>query len=424
MVDHEFLIRVQVNRNEEGSVSMAIELPALRLLSSFYLRRRIEVLLQQAPSGDDSLLAIFTISGVPGRQVDYRDGAGTRRHRQFQTKREADAFHAKARTEVAAGVHTPDSASITVNEASELWLARCEREGLEALTIVDYRRHLKLHILPYIGRTKLARLTVPAINSFRDRLLDDGRSPDMVRRVLGSLAALVGDAQGRGLVAVNNVRAITRGKRGARTEKQRLVMPTRDELRAIIAATPDRHRALIFTALFAGLRSSELRGLSWDCVDLKQGQIEVRQRADRHNRLGPPKSKAGMRTIPMSPLLLNTLKAWRLASPKSELNLVFPNGAGRFENHSNILWRIFWPIQITAGVTVIRDGKPDAKYSLHALRHACAALWIEQGFGPKRIQTLMGHASVAQTFDVYGYLFEAREADTAAMAAITAKLVD
>jgi integrase len=37
--------------------------------------------------------------------------------------------------------------------------------------------------------------------------------------------------------------------------------------------------------------------------------------------------------------------------------------------------------------------------------------WIEQGFGPKRIQTLMGHASVAMTFDRYGYLFEAREAD-------------
>ena len=119
---------------------------------------------------------------------------------------------------------------------------------------------------------KLARLTVPAVNAFRDRLLDEGRSPDMVRRVLGSLAALVGEAQGRGLVAVNNVRAITRGKRGARTES-RPVMPTREELRAIIGATPEQHRPLILTAIFAGLRSSELRGLPWDCVDLKQGQI-------------------------------------------------------------------------------------------------------------------------------------------------------
>jgi integrase len=126
----------------------------------------------------------------------------------------------------------------------------------------------------------------------------------------------------------------------------------------------------------------------------------------------------------MSALLLNTLKAWRLACPNSELDLVFPNGAGRIENHSNLLWRVFWPIQIAAGVTVTRNGQPDAKYSLHALRHACAALWIEQGFGPKHVQTLMGHASITQTYDQYGYLFEARESDEQAMDAITARLVD
>jgi integrase len=346
-----------------------------------------------------------------------------RRHRQFPTKREADVFHAKARTEVAAGVHTPDSASITMREAADLWVARAERDGLEAATVLDYRQHLKLHILPYLGTTKLSRLTVPVVNSFRDQLLDQGRSPDMVRRVLGSLAALVGEAQGRGLVAVNNVRAVSRGKRGNRAET-RPVMPSKDELRAIINATPDRHRPLILTAIFAGLRSSELRGLMWNDVDRKQGLIHVRQRADRYNKLGPPKSMAGIRTIPMSPLLLNTMKAWRLACPSGELELVFPNGAGRIENHSNLLWRIFWPIQIAAGVTIMRNGQPDAKYSLHALRHACAALWIEQGFGPKRIQVLMGHATVAMTFDRYGYLFEAREADSAAMEAITAKLVD
>ena len=150
----------------------------------------------------------------------------------------------------------------------------------------------------------------------------------------------------------------------------------------------------------------------------------VRRRVDRFNQFGPPKSEAGTRTIPMSPLLLNTLKAWRLACPKGQLDLVFPNGAGNIENHGNILSRVFWPIQIAAGVTVMREGRPDAKYSLHALRHACAALWIEQGFGPKRIQVLMGHSSITQTFDRHGYLFEAREADSVAMAAITATLID
>ena len=65
----------------------------------------------------------------------------------------------------------------------------------------------------------------------------------------------------------------------------------------------------------------------------------------------------------------------------------------------------------------------EAKFSLHALRHAAAALWIGQGITPKRVQTLMGHASIQQTFDQYGYLFEAREDEAAMMAGVEAGLI-
>lgn len=53
-------------------------------------------------------------------------------------------------------------------------------------------------------------------------------------------------------------------------------------------------------------------------------------------------------------------------------------------------------------------GKLVARYGMHALRHFCAALWIEADFTPKRIQAIMGHASIIQMFDIYGYLFEAQ----------------
>ena len=86
-------------------------------------------------------------------QVDYRDGNEVRRHRQFATKREAEAFHIRARSEVAAGIHTPDSASITVAEAAALWLARCERDQLEPTTIATYRQYADLHIDPESARS-------------------------------------------------------------------------------------------------------------------------------------------------------------------------------------------------------------------------------------------------------------------------------
>ncbi|WP_336491108.1 site-specific integrase [Methylobacterium nigriterrae] len=189
---------------------------------------------------------------------------------------------------------------------------------------------------------------------------------------------------------------------------------------------------MLLTLLFAGLRGSEMRGLLWEDVDLKRGVLHVRRRADRFNTFGPPKSKAGIRDIPLPPTLLRELKAWRLACPNGPLGLVFPTTTGTVQGHANILHRFFWPLQVAAGITVQKDGKDEqgratkvaaAKYGLHALRHAAAALWIEQGLNPKRIQTLMGHASIQQTMDRYGYLFEAREDEAAMLAGVEAGLL-
>ena len=370
-------------------------------------------------------------SGKTAWLVDYVDQAGKRRAKQFATKREADGWMVSARAEVRDGVHTHDRDSVTVERAGDLWIERCEADGLELTTLRGYRQHLKLHIVPRIGATKLSRLTAPAVAAFRDKLVEDGRSAAMVKRVLGSLSSLVSEAQRRGLVAVNNVKAGGRTKRGKR-ERAHIEMPSRDELKAMLAATTDKTRPMIMVALLCGLRASELRGLLWSDVDLKSGMMKIRRRVDRWNNFGPPKSEAGNRDIPLSPALVTVLKTWKLACPKGELGLVFPTGAGGVESHGNLLSRVFWPLQVAAGVTVLRDDKdehgepikvPDAKYSLHALRHAAAALWIEQGFNAKRIQYLMGHSSIQMTFDVYGFLFEAKAEDANGMDAIASRLL-
>jgi integrase len=56
--------------------------------------------------------------------------------------------------------------------------------------------------------------------------------------------------------------------------------------------------------------------------------LHVRQRADRYNTIGAPKSKAGSRTVPLAPELVTALKAWKIACPISAADLVFPTGTG------------------------------------------------------------------------------------------------
>jgi integrase len=104
----------------------------------------------------------------------------------------------------------------------------------------------------------------------------------------------------------------------------------------------------------------------------------------------------------MGPQLAKVLKEWKLACPCGNLNLVFPNGVGNVETHSNIYNRIFKPLMLASAVV---DEKGAPRFSLHALRHAAASLFIEQGWPPKKIQTMLGHSSITMTFDVYGHLF-------------------
>jgi integrase len=344
-------------------------------------------------------------AGVVSWVYDYRDAGGRRRSRQFSTKAEAVAYAAKTGVELAAGVHTPDAASITVAEAAELWLARARRERLEAATILNYAIHVKSHLVPFIGSVRLNRLSVAALTGLRNALLDAGRSPDLARGVLTSLFGIIRAGQRAGLTSINNLPLIERVRQGR--EVKRPVAPSQEELTALLnAAQSPRDRVLLNLALFAGLRASEIRGLTWADIDLKTKTLHVRRRADRYCKLGPPKSKAGARSIPIGSVLLNALRTWRLACPPGPLELVLPAADGSIETYNNLLRQVFWPLQTRAGITA-KNGSP--KYGLHALRHAAVSLWIASGFSAKEVQIWAGHSSIQMTFDTYGHLLNASQ---------------
>lgn len=367
--------------------------------------------------------------------VDYVDGQGTRRLKTFTKKKEADAFATTAKVEVREGVHVADSASATVAQAGGFWIASGENDGLERSTTNQRQRHVKLHIEPFIGSTLLSRLNVPAIREFEDLLRDEGRSPAMIKKIIGSLGAILSDAQERGLATRNPVRDMRgtrrRGKdrQAERRQKGRVKVgidvPTREEIKALVGTLEGRWKPLLITAIFTGMRSSELRGLRWQDVDFDKRSINVHQRADEFGEIGRPKSDAGERTIPVPPLVTNTLREWKLACPRrgtgkidasghpvSEHHFVFPNGLGKIESHANIINRGLIPAQIKAGVTM-QDGEDvKAKYTgLHSLRHFYASWCINRledgglGLPLKVVQERMGHSSVTMTADTYGHLF-------------------
>jgi len=355
-------------------------------------------------------------------RVSYVDQHGKTLTRQFALKRDADAYRVKAEGEVVAGIHTADSASVTVGQAADLWIAAAENNGRERGTIKSYRELANLHIKPMLGAERLSRLSSPKVVTFADAMTST-RSIAMAGKAVRALSMILGEAQRRGLVAQNVARGVkvSRSKR----DKKRIMIPPKPHLVALLEAADamenedPRLPALIRVAMFAGLRSSELRGFIWQSADLAAPALTVSQRADRWNDIGVPKSDAGHRTIPIGPSLAVILKAWKLRCPTSTTSLMFPNARSKPMSQHSITER-FLAVQIKAGLAIdsgklTQDGatiwKP--RYGLHSLRHAAASAWIKQGIDLKRLQVWIGHATIQLTIDTYGHLITDAQADAA-----------
>jgi integrase len=382
-------------------------------------------------------------------RVSYTDGAGQRHHKQFNLRRDADAYRIKVEGEIAHGVHTPDASSLTISEAADVWIATCEAGGCDRGTLKTYREIVNVHIRPHLGGEKLSRLSAPRVVQFRDGLMAT-RSHTMASKAVRHLSMILGEAMRRGLVAQNVARSVKVKKPRQETPKlaRRAEIPPQEHLRRMLEAADllrdedPRLPVLLRLVMLTGLRASEARGLSWSGVDLTVPSVRVSQRADRWNEIGAPKSNAGHRSIPIGPALRRTLKEWKVRCPPSELRLVFPNWArgrpwpsksgqtngqpidqGRFA-------ALLLKTQVAAGLAIDtgkRDGKDRAvwqlRYDWHHLRHVAASNWINDGVDLKRLQTWIGHENIQLTIDVYGHLIRDAKKDAALAAGAEAALL-
>jgi len=378
-------------------------------------------------------------------ELDKR-GKRTRRFKSFDLKKDAVAFHSQVHIDVSKGVHVPESKSITVDAAGRNWIDSCG--DLERTTVDGYQQHLNLHINPYLGGVKLSALNVAVVRAWQDKLRKgvpapgqaqaEPRTSDMVKRVTTSLGSLIADAVERVHVGTNVVRNLRasrkRGKerKAERRAKGRLKLgtdiPTPSEIEAILGAATGRWRPFLLVAIRCGLRASELRGLRWEDIDFRRATLHVCQRADAYNKIGPPKSEAGERTVPIPPTTLQALREWKLKCPRNavrELQYVFPNGDGNIENHANIVTRGLGPTLISAGVTA-PDGEAPKYSGLHCLRHFFASWCINRRADGglelplKVVSERLGHSNIAITADLYGHLFP-RADDSKELAAAEGK---
>lgn len=346
--------------------------------------------------------------------VDFLDDKKNRRLKTFTRKKEADTFRDTIVQRIERGEFTADAETVTFSAATKAWLAEMHRRAvmgdrMTKSTVAMYDCCIR-RMEEVIGKLKLNEITIEtlqrAVDGMAERL--SGSTVQSTYRVTYMLCEF---AVGRGWIKRNPA---VRKKMRLPAKNRVIKIPSRDEIATILRAAAERGRyehqvayvnrlAIVTLALFGGLRRGEVCALQWQDVDFDREVITIRHSLSRLDGLKGPKTKAGRREVPLSTPIIKAMQALlsdgrKMAS--TEHVIVTRHGKPMMPTH---VYGEYWaPLLKKAGV-VTPEGKP--KYTFHALRHTAVSLLISQKLSPMHIKSMIGHASVTTTIDIYGHLF-------------------
>lgn len=267
----------------------------------------------------------------------------------------------------------------------------------------------------------LSHLDEPHVMDFRSWLLAT-YSRDTAQKVLSSFHSVMLAMKSRRILRHDPAETVTITGNSRYKEPVRIptvsdfltILRTADRLanskNEQIASTWQRYRPMIYLAADSGMRPQEYLALPPQAL-LENG-VNVIQALDRSSQIGPPKTKAGRRYIPVGAEALDMAKHY--AATHGNSAFVFPTRrGGGCQLYRHYLRRGWHKLMDEAGLSdeVEEDGKITIvrKYTPYALRHFFASVLIDRNKSAKFIQTVMGHEDIKMTFDVYGHLLRRKE---------------
>jgi integrase len=329
--------------------------------------------------------------GSDGRWVAQieagRDRNGRRRYARAvrRTRKEAQTALKELQRVADAGLSPGQSA--TVETFLAWWLDHALGDVTDA-TEARYRRTVNDWIVPHVGKFRLNKLSPADVQRMLVRLEEQGLSPKSRQLARDVLSRALRWAEQTNVVG-RNVARIVQGPKSTRKISDAL---TATEAEAVLAkAKGDRHEALAVVALRLGLRQGEALGLRWDDIDFDAGEFTVTK----------GKTRAAARTIPLVAGTAAALKEHRRRQAAERLELgplwvdsgyVFTTQRG---NPINPRIALAWWHRLTETAGVGRR-------RFHAARHTTAVLLLDSGVPLEVVSSVLGHANLSITSDVYG----------------------
>lgn len=334
---------------------------------------------------------------------DPKTGKMQRRSVYGKTQKEVRQALAKVTSEIDEGKYVTPTKT-TFSKWLDIWIADYTM-NLKPATRAIYMQHIRVHLKPYVGDIVLTQLSTADIQQLYSLLLNELElSPKTVKNVHGVLHRALEQAKKIGYIRTNPAdAAIT-----PRVEKKQVEAMEPDDISVFLKAIQGtKYENPMFVAVFTGLRQGELLGLTWDCVDFKNGMLLInkqhnRAKGEKEFRFSALKNDKA-RTLTVADEVMDVLrkqkkqqemwaKEFGEAWDNSE-NLVFTNELGRYV-HNVILYQNFKRI-------ATKLGRPDLRF--HDLRHTYAVNSLRAGDDIKTVQENLGHATAAFTLSTYAH---------------------
>ncbi|MGC4860013.1 tyrosine-type recombinase/integrase [Micromonospora sp. DT41] len=304
----------------------------------------------------------------------------------FARKSDADRYLSLVEAQMARHEWTdPERAKVKLGDYARRWID--QRPNLRPRTVHLYGWLLDKHIVPYLGAAELGRLDTPMVRDWRANLLGNGVSVSMAAKAYRLLRAVLMTAVKEDMILPRNPCRIPGADQEKPAERPVLTLAQVFKLADIV---PPRYRALVLVTTFGCLRWGEVAALQRQDIDTVAGTIRVRQAYTEQRGvglvLGPPKSRAGRRTVTLPPTVVKVVRDHLAAEVDDNPEaFVFTTESGRPIWRGNLNKLIAWK----ASVSLI--GQPNLHF--HDLRHTGNTLAAQTGASTRDLMARMGHDS-------------------------------
>lgn len=314
--------------------------------------------------------------------------------------------------------------NVTLTKWFDTWIDVYKKNAVRAGTKAGYINVFEKHIKPYLGAYELSEIKASDVRKLINLLESNGLGFATQNRVKIMLTDMFDKALMDDLIGKNPAKGV-RVKN--QEEFERRVLTKEEQITFFDCSKGTYFDNLFVVAVNTGMRIGEICALTWDDIDLKAKKISVTKTLSyrklegddkRSFHLGPPKTKASIREIPISPkcevalkkqfILRNNIMSNRRSKPIEGLeNVLFVSRIGRPLCDQTIIDGID---KIINEINYSRDeAELFQRISPHCFRHTFATRCFEAGIPPKTVQHLLGHASLDMTMNLYTHVMDEKK---------------